>query len=64
MMKHRLKELKEEINKFVIMDRGFHIPPFVLDRTFILNKKIKNIGNLNNSINQPNTTIVYKILHP
>lgn len=33
-MKHKLKEQKKEIDKFIIIDRNFHILPLVADGTF------------------------------
>ena len=51
-------------NKFIIMDKDFHIPPLVIHRTFLNNKKKQEYRNFKNSVNQPNTATVFKYYTP
>lgn len=59
-MKQKLTKLEGKVDKFTIVFGDFIIPLLVTDK--ISSRKIRNIDNLNNSVNQFNL-IDYNVTH-
>ena len=62
-MKQKLIELEEEIGKYTITVRDFTVPLSIIDRTS-RQKISRSIEDLNNTINQPDVTDIFRTFYP